>query len=341
MKKKLQKFTRSEAVSDGLLLSRLNENLNVYSILSSGFPQDLKYEKTLQIHVYDTTKQDMVNSGIEAATSAVANVTSHFFGEMVDGAKGALGISSNSLNAAKITQSGGVAPRTVFRNVNLPDLPSINADYGNRKLAKHYIDTFFLPIPNSLSEAVNNTYEAKEGWVNDMPGMDTLKDNVVTNSIGKLGRSYAKYTGARSISYYTNQIQMYTSTDFRDISLVWDLVPNNAYEARGLYDIIQKIKKYGSPESASGHLLVKSPNFFGLEFNNRTLNKALQFTEVVLVSASFEYVPGGNMETFRDNIPKRVQISLTFRDRMPKLREDWDKNPNFQDPGNQSPECAS
>jgi hypothetical protein len=87
--------------------------------------------------------------------------------------------------------------------------------------------------------------------------------------------------------------------------------------------MVRQIKMYGSLESVAGKIMIKSPCFFGIEFNNTTLNDALQFQEVVLIAANIEYVPGGVMETYRDGQPKQIQLSLSFRDRQPKLQENW------------------
>ena len=56
------------------------------------------------------------------------------------------------------------------------------------------------------------------------------------------------------------------------------------------------------------------------------MNKALQFNEVNITSINVEYSPGGNMETFHDDMPKSVDLSITFTDREPKTAADWKDN---------------
>ena len=80
---------------------------------------------------------------------------------------------------------------------------------------------------------------------------------------------------------------------------------------------------YSSPEALGGKLLLRSPHFFGLDFNNEILQKQLQFTEVNVTDISIEYSPGGNMEMFHDDMPKTIQLSISFTDREPKLHKHW------------------
>jgi hypothetical protein len=204
-------------------------------------------------------------------------------------------------------------------------------DLGNRRLSKSLAYTFYLPIPNNLSENFSNTYEEKDGWIIDAAKFMADKTgplgSLAKKGVGMVGggmETLAKFTGSRKIKFYENKLQMFNAQNFREISLSWTFVPHSAGEAMALQNIVKKIKAYGSPEAMAGKLLIKAPNFFSLDFKgNYVLNDALRFNEVVLISCAIDYVPGGVMETYHDNMPKAYQLSMTFRDRQPKLRRDW------------------
>ena len=332
----LQKLTRFEAQENGIVLSKINPGLGNLGGVTK-FPFDLEPEKTMAIHVYDTSVNDKIYQGTLDTTQNVMAIGSSMFGNLVNKTASWITGSEQHLVGQVVPRAdGGLWGNNTQGFLNDVDsglknfvnqLPSTAFTPANGKLAKTYHETFYLPIPNGLQEAVSNTYEDQPGWINDMPFMG--EGGIVQSTIGSIAEksaTYAKNTGARHIQYYENQIQMYTSTDFREITLQWDLVPNNAQESKALHELARKIKMYGSPESAAGKILVKSPCFFGIEFNNEVLDNALQFCEVVLVSLNVDYVPGGNMEMNEDQTPKMISLSMSFRDREPKLRENWEQS---------------
>jgi len=322
-------------------------NSNLFSSIAlNRFPEDLSPEKAIKIHVYNTSKADNVYNGLIDTTQNVLSSGANLFGKAAQASSSWLG-SIGDNPASSITSTLGKVLGNITidmpkaagglfgtNNSGLGDMISstfvsfgkLNVGIGNAKLFNryNYYETFFLPIPNDIQESISNDYEEQEGWVNDAPMMG--KDETIRSGIEKgteMVATWSKLSGARSLKYWENKIQMYSSSSFREISLSWQMSPNNIRESRTIHELVRKIKMYGSPESAAGKILLKSPCYFGIEFNNKTLNDALQFQEVVLVSASIEYVPGGHMETFYDGKPKHIQVSLVFRDRQPKLQEDW------------------
>jgi hypothetical protein len=197
-----------------------------------------------------------------------------------------------------------------------------------------------------LSESMANNYEENPGWINDfgkaalamvgsMPVVGDAAKAGIEKGVDlatKAAATMAKMTGSRKIKAYENKLQMFNSQNFREITLSWDLIPTSQGEANTIQEMVRTLKSYGSPESLSGRLLVKAPNFFGLVFDNDILNNALRFDEVVLISLSVDYVSSGNMELYEDGMPKHINLSLTFRDRQPKLRDDWYTAPKLNPP---------
>jgi len=275
------------------------------SFFSGGnrFPQEMSNIRTLYIKVYETTDADMVFNGLIQGTKQAINKQKSFF------------------------DTSGGSPT--------PQMPK---DVGNPRLAQKFVTMFELPLPNSLSEALSNQYSEENGWFNDMmggaaqvanniklPGVGGVGDagKSVVSGAEKLSAIYAKATGARRIKFYENKIQMYNGTNFREITLTWNLVPKNEAEAKAIQNIIKSIKIYGSPDTMAGKLLLKDPHFFKLDFKNPIINDALRFDEVVLINLSVDYSSSGNMELYCDGMPKSVNVTMSFRDRMPKVQSDW------------------
>ena len=328
---KLKKVTREDIVPKGIAMNNFSPNIGLGNLGATNvYPNDLEKEKTVAIHVYDTSKYEKIYSGLIDTTQNVASGMLSTFASAGSGIANALtGVANQFTSSLEKAPGGffssGEGSTGTFKNFT-SSMSGIDLTPGNMKLSKKYHETFYLPVPNELQEQISNGYEDKPGWINDMPGMGAVKGFIddKTTGEGMSMATWSKLTGARSIQYYENRIQMYTSSEFREITLTWDLVPNNAAESNQIQEIVRKIKMYGSPETAAGKLILKSPCFFGIEFFNPTLDSALQFCEVVLISATIDYVPGGNMEMYKDNMPKHIQLSMTFRDREPKLRENWE-----------------
>ena len=314
----------------------------------SMFPFDLDYQHGMRIKVYDTKSDDYVNKALDSGSKMVENKMKAFFSDSGGSSTKASSASSASKQANAVSAKGNNSSSNPL-GINGGVWPSLPPDMGNPRLAKILVDTFYLPIPNSISETISNNYNEQPGWIDDLakyagklPVVGKGIDKTVGAVKGVVGAltPYAKFTGTRSVSYYENKIQMFNSQNFREITLSWDFIPNNQSEAIVLQNMVKMIKAYGTPDTMAGKLLVKEPHFFGLRFNNFVLDNALRFDEVVLVTASIDYVPGGTMELYNDGQPKHIQLNMTFKDRMPKLMRDWcSPIPGDGTPGSE-PKCG-
>jgi hypothetical protein len=205
--------------------------------------------------------------------------------------------------------------------------------------AKSFVANIYLPLPNEIQEALSHSYEEEAGWVGDVKAKTPFLDSGVNMAVGAAA-FISKMTGSRSVTFDKNRVSMYTESAFRTISLSWALVPNNQEESKAIHAIVKALKKYSSPESVSGKILLKSPHFFRLKFGNELIDEALQFYEVVIEEIGIDYSPGGNMEMNHDDTPKTLSLNITFKDREPKLMEDWDKGvPKATEPS--KPSCSA
>ncbi len=319
------------------------------------FPNNLPNERYVNISVYDTSVADQLSFGLANAESAIVSTVVGAFSDAgttiktgvdsgnyikipVDLGKNLI---SGTVNLAKQAYEStlGVIDAAYRTGVDLKNGIFGGNGLGNKRLGSKWKYNFFLPLPNELQENISNDYQEQDGWVNDVLNSNDVTKQIVdgTKKIDSITSTIAKATGARTIKYYENKLQMYNGSNFREISLTWTLVPNNATESEKIHEMIRQIKMYGSPEASNGKLMVKSPHYFSLQFMNPVLDKALQFYEVVLISADVSYSPTGNMELYNDQTPKAVNLTLNFRDREPKLAQDW-LSPNI--PGGSSGEVG-
>jgi hypothetical protein len=141
------------------------------------------------------------------------------------------------------------------------------------------------------------------------------------------------------MTYDQNRISIYSESALREVTLNWTLAPNNQNESRKIHQIVKELKRYSSAQSIAGGIMLKSPHYFRLKFTNEILDNALQFHEVAMTDIRVSYAPGGGMEMHYDGTPKTINLSISFRDREPKLLEDWDKNFNKGSKSG-SKECA-
>ncbi len=193
--------------------------------------------------------------------------------------------------------------------------------FGNPALAEEYVEELWLPLPNELSESLQHTWGDAEGWVQQITqpiGEVTKKAAAVSNWVGR-----AK--GTQALLYNANKVASFEGTAFRSITLTWDLIANSQQEALSIQNIILKLKAYSSPQAIAGKMLLRAPFFFRLHFDNKQLEQQLQFKETVITDVAVNYASSGYMETFIDNMPKTINLSVTFQDREPKTMQAWAK----------------
>ncbi len=276
------------------------------------FPNNLDSTQYLEIDVYDTTNMDIVNKGLSGGAKKVEDFTKKAF----------------------------TAVETTFNELK----ESIKENgIANKSLPRVFKANIFLPLPNNISETFAHEYSEEAGWADQAAKAMPIVGGESIAAVGTfnaLGAGLAKATGSQAYKYFENQIQMYQKTAFRSIDLTWILVPNNKSESEKIHEIIRVLKMYSSAEALAGKLILRSPHFFELKFSNKTLQNALQFTEVNLISIQVEYSPGGGMEMSKDSLPKSVSLNMTFQDREPKLHKHW--KDGYKSESNQSSgECGA
>ncbi len=319
------------------------------------FPSDLSEKRYVNIQIYNTIQKDP-NAFIADAAGIVVNTAKGFFNGIGKGAEALIGgadataaIKASGLSVDSFTTAATDAGKTILGSAkeagtSLLGSMSTFSDVGNPSVggngAPVWMDEIWLPLPNDISEALGHNWSEGKGALDTI--YDTAKGLIpggnvmdgggggkgfgeVISSITSTSNLVSKMTGTQALTYNENKLIQYTDTEFRTIDLKWTLVPNNKAENETLQSIFVKMKAYSSPQAVASKILLRAPFFCRLKFYNPTLNDALQFDECVITSISLNYSASGVTETFNDDMPKVMELNMTFKDREPKTLQNWAK----------------
>ena len=273
---------------------------------STKFPDGLSDNRYIIFKIYDTSAGDPNIAIVNAASG------------LIDGAKAAFSGTGDALST--IATSVGLAGNTVMDTAE--DLLTKFDDLGNPALAEIWKDNLYLPLPNELAETLAHGYSEEAGFAQSLPIAGGLISGA--GNFAKTASSHiSKGTGRQALIYNENKLAMFTGSEFRTISLSWTLIANNPTEAKNIQTIITKLKAYSSPQAVAGKMLLRAPYFVRLDFPNKIINQAMQFKETVMTGIEVNYAVSGHMETFVDDMPKTISLSITFKDREPKTLQAW------------------
>ena len=284
------------------------------------FPFELSQHRYVEIKIYDTSDGDPNQALLDTASGAVDAVSAAFksadsTGDFISNISSVFPNLSSSISSSyqSITDAAQSAWKSFQAN---------NNGFGNPSLPKSFKDTMFLPLPNDIIENLTHNYATDEqSLVDEATG--GILNKAVDMSASKISSLISKATGRQALTYNKNLLAKFTNSNFRSITLTWTLVPNNQREAVAIQEIITKLKAYSSPKAVANKMLLRAPFFAKLVFQNQVLNDSLQFKEVVITNIDVNWSVGGKMETFHDDNPKVVSLSVTFHDREPKTLQAW------------------
>ena len=291
------------------------------------FPEALSPQRRLKISVYDTTEGDPnieIAAGSKGFVETSIKATKKIFTSISDG---------EFLDAAEtvVKKAGAALLNTIEAGVKSIGVISTTTgtfgsrlnDAGNVALVDKFIQNIFLPFPNEVQESINQSWGEQESIMRWLP--TGLSGG--TAAVEAISNKASLATGTQALKANLNKSVKWEETEFRSISLTWTLVPNNANESKTIHEIITSLKAFASPQAVVQKSLLRAPFYFKLMFGEKdgVINQALQFTECVITSIEVNYSVTGNMETFNDNNPKTMQLSITFKDREPKTLSDWSK----------------
>jgi len=175
---------------------------------------------------------------------------------------------------------------------------------------------FSLPFPNGgLIDSVSHSYSEEAGLFGAMAqgAMDGVP--MAKQGMNRLG-----------LVVDPRMTQIYQGTASRQWSGTWQIIPQSLGEAAAVAIILYEIKKFGSPSRKFGDQkvgLLQQPCVFSMTFSNPVIELAMQFDKMALQSYSINYFAQGYASTYKDMMPKHIELTMNFVEFGIKTQEDW------------------
>jgi len=227
-------------------------------------------------------------------------------------------------------------------------------DYKNSMNNADTLLTICLPIPNILNDNQSHSWDLSispigtigksiEGIdIGKMAGAGISKlAGKIGGKIGslasKLGENLPGYTAGDALGYFSNAagmrkpltdpgyFQNYSGSTPRSFGMTFDLIPENAEDAKNLLTLLMSFKKFTSPKSTIDGVSLLAPYFWDVDFGNAAIDETMNIKGMVITSVEINYIADGNAQFFSSGIPKHIQLSLSMSERRMMTMEDYEQ----------------
>jgi hypothetical protein len=194
-------------------------------------------------------------------------------------------------------------------------------------------------ITDSVQEFAGEVGSALGGVASKIAGAASTVGGLVASNglISKLSR---RTTG---VGIDPNTRLEYTGEGLREFTFNFTLLPESAADATAIKNIIKFFRVFGTgiKSQTSGDMtasvseglqaigvnninaFIKEPHVFIINFANPHINDMLMPIDCVLVNFSTSFFEDGYAAFFKDGMPKKVSISMTFKERYTLYAQDW------------------
>lgn len=173
---------------------------------------------------------------------------------------------------------------------------------------------FVLPFPDGgLIDSVTHTYS---------------QDHPVGSRISS---AYDGFTGSDAATYLSGMVpdpmitQVYKGTGPRTWAGTWQIVPQSMGESALVALLLRNLKTYASPDKTDtpkiGMLI--QPYVFKIYFSNPLIQAAMNFNYMAITGYSINYFAQGYASTYKDMMPKHIELTMNFAEQGIKYRSDW------------------
>jgi len=120
--------------------------------------------------------------------------------------------------------------------------------------------------------------------------------------------------------------QIYKGSSPRKWSGTWQIIPQSLGEAALVFLLIKNLKTYAAPDSVPivkkwGFL--KQPYVFDLFFSNPIIHMSMNFNKMAIESYSINYFAQGYPSTYKDMMPKHIELTINLAEFGIKYRHEW------------------
>lgn len=173
---------------------------------------------------------------------------------------------------------------------------------------------FVLPFPDGgLIDSVTHTYS---------------QDHPVGSRISSY---YNNLPISDVATYMTGMVpdpmvtQVYKGTSPRTWAGTWQIVPQSMGESALVAVLLKNLKTYASPDKTDtpkiGMLI--QPYVFKIYFSNPLIQAAMNFNYMSITGYSINYFAQGYASTYKDMMPKHIELTMNFAEQGIKYRSDW------------------
>ena len=216
-----------------------------------------------------------------------------------------------------------------------------------------------LPMPNAIQDAQGHLW-SEYSITDSVQEMAQAAGNVVGGFAKKIADGAASAAGlvesngaASKLSRRTTGVGIdpntrleYTGEALREFTFNFTLLPESQKDADAIRNIVKFFRIFGTGISTktTGELagtvtsalssvtpdnvnaFIKEPHVFIINFANPHLNDMLMPIDCVLVNFSTSFFEDGYAAFFYDGMPKKVSLSMTFKERYTLYAQDWMKS---------------
>lgn len=179
------------------------------------------------------------------------------------------------------------------------------------------ITSIQLPLPKSLQESVAHSWGAEKGVVSGI--VDAAKSTEVAGgvTVGQVAggaNQLAANVGMRAPTTDPAFFQNYSGTEPRRFSFSWDFVITGKQEANLLMIIFKAFKMISAPSQTVSNAMLMPPNFWIVQVNNKIIEDSIRFQPIVITSVEIDYAASGEMDVYKDGMPKFMKLSIACQE---------------------------
>jgi hypothetical protein len=234
-----------------------------------------------------------------------------------------------------------------------------NKQYNKTDSKANFQSAVLLPMPNSIQDAQGHLWQ--EYSVTDMIGEGVAAAGDAVSSFGgargAMVGSFIKGAGAAmqtsgtanklarrvtGIGLDPNTRLEYTGEAMREFTFNFTMIPESQADSEAIRNIIKFFRVNGTGATTLGgdsdgsvttgldkttisdlHAFITEPGWFTIDFRNKYLNSMFMPDQMVLTAFSTSLFEDGYAAFFDDQSPKKVSMSMTFKERIPKYQNSW------------------
>ena len=198
-----------------------------------------------------------------------------------------------------------------------------------------YEPEFNVGKSESWSEAMDS-FSLRGGFVLPFPdtGMTDTQQNEFSQEhpIGSKWKAAASGLVGDTVAMVAGIVpdpmvtQIYKGTSPRKWSGTWQIIPQSLGEAALVFLLIKNLKTYAAPDSlpiVKKFGFLKQPYVFDLIFSNPIIHMSMNFNKMAIESYSINYFAQGYPSTYKDMMPKHIELTINLAEFGIKYRHEW------------------